>query len=312
LKSPLGIPAGPLINSNYVSLYAGLGFDIPVYKTLRTIEKKAHPAPNCLMVDNTRQLEPNDLNQTIHTLNDKAYKLDDIAITNSFGMPSKPVAIWQQDIAKANQSLQNGQLMIVSCVGSPEAPRDIITDYVYCAQLAVEAGAKAIELNYSCPNVTSKEGSIFHDPDLSSQISKAVKKAIGTIPLMIKIGYIHQNNKLLSVIDANAPYIDGIAAINTIPMQVINAQQKQALPGQGRLKSGICGRIIRDLSLNTIARMHQIRMQYHYNITLCGVGGITRLNDFNAYLNQGADIVMSATGAMWDPWLAYKWKLNQG
>ena len=33
LNSPLGIPAGPLLNSNWIKLYGKLGFDMPTYKT---------------------------------------------------------------------------------------------------------------------------------------------------------------------------------------------------------------------------------------------------------------------------------------
>jgi len=35
-----------------------------------------------------------------------------------------------------------------------------------------------------------------------------------------------------------------------------------------------------------------------------GVGGIVNTKDFNQYKNKGADVMMSATGAMWNPELA--------
>ena len=34
--------------------------------------------------------------------------------------------------------------------------------------------------------------------------------------------------------------------------------------------------------------------------------------DADAYLGAGADVVMSATGAMWDPYLAAKWRAAHG
>ena len=310
INSPLGIPAGPLLNAKYIKLYANLGFDLPVYKTLRTIQRNAHPKPNCLIVNRNTALAKEDINTVIHPLINQHIEQDNISITNSFGMPSKAPEIWQADIEVANASISPNQLMIVSCVGTPIEIRSIIEDYALCAKLAVEAGAKAIELNFSCPNVTTKEGSIYQDPEFSSQISKAVKQSIGQIPLMIKMGYIENLELLNKIIKANAPYIDGIAAINTISMKVTTTDGKQALPGPGRLNSGICGRIIKSIGLTMTQRLHQIRQQNNYDFVICGVGGITSSDDFNDYFLAGADIAMSATGAMWNPYLALDWRQN--
>lgn len=308
LNSPVGVPAGPLLNSKYIKLYAQLGYDLPVYKTVRTIKREAHPTPNCLMVDSRKQLTKNDIAQNIYPLDNAPKKLHEIAITNSFGIPSKAIEIWQADIEKANSFMANDQLMIVSCVGTQLTERSLIDDFKFCAQRAVEAGAKAIELNYSCPNIISKEGSIYQDPNFSRAISKIVKLAIKDIPLIIKIGYIENEKKVLEIIKANAPFVDGIAAINTIPMQARKKNGSQALPGQGRLKSGICGSIIKNLALEMTKRICKIRQENRFDFMLSSVGGIVCPDDINDYLNAGADIVMSATGAMWNPMLAHDWQ----
>ncbi len=307
VNSPLGVPAGPLLNANYIELYGKLRFDLPIYKTLRTCFRQVHPAPNCLYIETKAQLTPADMNSTIYSRQSEPTEPNEIAITNSFGMPSKSIEVWQADIEKANQSLAKGQLMIVSCVGTPSEERTIIEDYALCARLAVEAGAKAIELNYSCPNVTSKEGSIYQDAALSSAISKAVKGVVKNIPVMIKMGYIKEDNHLQEVISQNAQYVDGIAAINTISMQARHSDGTQALPGDGRLTSGICGDIIRDIGIETISRIAKIKQQQNFDFMLCGVGGITSAQHFNDYFDAGADIAMSATGAMWNPYLAIEW-----
>ena len=36
VQSPLGIPAGPLLNSRWLLYYASLGFDVLTYKTVRS------------------------------------------------------------------------------------------------------------------------------------------------------------------------------------------------------------------------------------------------------------------------------------
>lgn len=312
IASPIGIPAGPLLNANFIGLYARLGFDLPVYKTVRTVKREAHLNPNCLYLNNQKSLTENDILAETTAHEQMPEKIEDISITNSFGVPSKPVEVWQKDIDLANRAMAKNQLLIVSCVGTPGLKeRNIIEDYALCAKLAVDAGAKAIELNFSCPNVVSKEGSVYQDAIVSSEITKTVKKAIGQIPLMIKIGYFNDINHLAFVLKANAPFVDGIACINTIPMKVKNNDGNQALPGENRLTSGICGAVIHNLALNMVEKIAEDKHKNNYDFIICGSGGVTKPEDFDQFLNRGADISMSATGAMWDPYLAYKWHENQ-
>ena len=82
--------------------------------------------------------------------------------------------ILKRHIEKAHQSIGTNQLMIVSCVGTQLKSRSLIDDFVFCAQKAMEVGTKAIELNYSCPNIFSKGGSIYQDPFLSRSRSDGV------------------------------------------------------------------------------------------------------------------------------------------
>jgi dihydroorotate dehydrogenase len=44
--------------------------------------------------------------------------------------------------------------------------------------------------------------------------------------------------------------------------------------------------------------------KFNYTYTIIGVGGVSSPEDFQEYRKAGADIVMSATGAMWNPYLA--------
>ena len=311
LNSPIGIPAGPLLNANYINLYAKLGFDVLTYKTVRTIERHAHPQPNCLFINNKKYLTPEEINTTVYSTSDKIDNIDNINITNSFGMPSKTIEIWQSDIEQAQHYLKNNQLMIVSCVGSETKKRSIVDDFVLCAIKAVEAGAKVIELNYSCPNVISKESKIYQDYTLSSKISEKVKKAIKNIPLIIKIGYISDKTLLLNIIKSNAPFIEGISAINTITMQIKNKQGHQALPGENRLKSGVCGKMIKQLSFKMLKNIRTFRKTCKFDFIIISNGGITCTEDINEFLCAGSDIVMSGTGSMWNPLLAHNWKKSQ-
>src|SRR5262245_59270420 len=44
--SPLGVPAGPLLNGRWVLYYASLGFDVLTYKTVRSGPRPCYPLPN--------------------------------------------------------------------------------------------------------------------------------------------------------------------------------------------------------------------------------------------------------------------------
>jgi len=312
LNSPLGVPAGPLLNSNYIKLYAELGFDIPVYKTVRTDYRLVHPAPNCVYVDTNGQLTSDRIGGDLFQKQDLPKDLSEITITNSFGMPSKSVKEWQADVGRANSFLREGQVMPVSITGTPGPGVDLADDYARCAAMAVEAGARIIEANYSCPNVDTGEGAIFCDPESSAKISKKIRAAIGNTPLFLKFGFFGNKEILQAVVKANAPFINGIAGINTITMNVYKEGNEQALPGKSRLKSGLCGAGIRDLSMKFTRDLAQIKEEGNYDFVICGVGGITTVDDFFDRLEAGADIAMSATGAMWNPMLAMEFHKKYG
>lgn len=310
VNSLLGIPAGPLLNSNWIRVYARLGFDLLVYKTVRTDAYPAHPNPNCLYVDVQGQLTPERFSERlIGTLEDRDRAIDEITITNSFGMPSRPPSIWQEDAERAKKSLEPGQLLIISVVGTP-GKGDLIDDYARGAAMAREAGADIVEINLSCPNVVSGEGSIFSDPDYSSRLTKEVKRTLGATPLFIKMGFLRDSALLAGVVAANARNVEGICGINTLPFEVVDAGGRPALPGEGRLRAGVCGSAIRACGIEQARAIAEIRRLKKYDFVIVGVGGVMTVEDVDSYIGIGADAVMTATGAMWDPYMAYNYWLK--
>ncbi len=313
VNSLLGVPAGPLLNANWVTSYASLGFDLLVYKTVRTCTRPSHPAPNCLLLDIKEALTEEDIGGRLAVLpEDRGAPAGKVSITNSFGMPSQAPEVWQADVVKAKAGLNPGQILIVSVVGTPGQRHRLADDYADAAAMAVEAGAQMIEINLSCPNVVGREGALFCDPEASSEVSALVKKRIGSIPLLIKIGYIPDILKLQKVISANAPYVEGIASVNTLSFEIVKPDESPALPGKGRLTSGVCGAAIKTCAMDQAARLVHLRQKEGYEFVVIGVGGAMTAEDIQDYFNLGVDAVMSATGAMWDPYLAYRyWKLQE-
>ena len=307
VSSRIGIPAGPLLNSRWIGFYARMGFDILTYKTVRSHYHPSYPNPNCLYVPYHKSFDLDDLTHPlIGTLAYNPGSLNDITITNSFGMPSQSPAVWMEDVQKARELLSPGQVLVVSIVGTQQDDTDLASDFVRTAKLAREAGADLIEVNFSCPNVKGKEGQLYQNPDASGAILKRLRKELGSdVSLIMKIGFIEDPVQIAALVDQTSPFLDAISAINTVTGQIINPEGHPALPGPGRERAGLCGGGIKPLSLRTIHSIRTAIGKQRKPITLIGVGGFNTVEDYPEFRDAGADFVMSATGAMWDPFLAY-------
>jgi dihydroorotate dehydrogenase len=178
-------------------------------------------------------------------------------------------------------------------------------DFATVTKMAADAGAQVIELNLSCPNVAN-EGVICYSPTAVEEICRRAKQVAGDTPLLVKIGYFSQEQQPLleTIVEKMAPYIAGICAINTIAAPIVDDAGEQALPGPNRLKSGLCGAGIKWAGLEMVGRLAQLRAAKGYKYEILGVGGVMKPADYHAYIDAGADLVQSATGAMWNPDLA--------
>lgn len=312
INTPFGIPSGPLLNAKFCKAAFEKGFDVIHYKTRRSGEFPCNVHPNVLFVQTNGDLTLEKAKKPLKTSKVAPDELSKISITNSFGNPSPDHQIWQDDMKKALLSAGPGQLLIASVVGTIKegfGPNEYYDDFALAAKFAKEAGAKVIEVNLSCPNVAS-EGILCYSADADEAISKLVRASIGDAKLLVKLGYfsLEQQELLKDIIKRIDPYIDGISAINTIPAPVVDETGEQALPGKGRLNAGICGAGIKWAGLDMVKRLDAIRKKQGYDFAIIGVGGVMTPRDFMEYKNAGADIVQSATGAMWNPNLAQEIK----
>lgn len=308
VNSPFGIPAGPLINGKFVKAALDKGFDICVYKTVRTRVKKCNEWPNVLPVNVEGDLTMEKARQGLVT---KKEFTEPLAITNSFGNPSYSPDFWQADIRELMGQANKFKGKVVC--GMIEGTRwdenfteqDFLNDWVLAARLMNETGINVIEANFSCPNEGDKVKRLLcFDVAQARRIAEAIKKEIGDTPLVIKIPYFENEVELQSMVKELGSVVDGFSAINTIPSAVHDEKGNQALlGGPWRLKSGICGVPIKWAGLEMVGKLKKLREEFNYSYTIIGVGGVTTPDDFFEYRNAGADIVMSATGAMWNPYL---------
>lgn len=308
---PFGIPPGPLLNSKFMKAAFEWGFDVSTYKTVRADVFPCHPHPNVLFVDTPDNLYPDQvLRITARKTTNRP--IEKISITNSFGVPSKEPKIWQEDVKKALSYVADGQLMILSFMGTVkehQSQQEFADDFAKAAKLSVHTGVKVIEANLSCPNI-GNEGLVCYNLEATERVCKAIRKAVGnSIPLILKVGY-YQNDKDLEELARVADkYAQAIATINTLQVEVVDEKKQQALPGKNRLRSGICGASIKWAGLEMVHKLNVLRRKNKYTFEIVGIGGVMNPSDYLEYRKAGADLVQSATGAMWNPYLAYKiWK----
>jgi len=303
LAFPFGIPAGLLLNSRWVSFYARMGFPLLVYKTVRTVEHPSHPYPNCLFVK-TGMLDPFKLPDVL--LAPSGYEppsLREVTITNSFGMPSMKPDWWQEDMERAKNSLPEGYVLVGSGVGTYAGSREkLVGDFVDVSVMLREVGVAAVILNFSCPNVEGSEGLIYTDYELSAEIVSGVKKAVPDVPLFVKVGFLY-GKALEGFVKAVAPYVEGIAGINSIQAKVVKEDGSPAL-GAGREKSGVCGWAIGECARLFTVELSRIRKEMKADFLIMSCGGVTDRESFAGLKECGADVVLSCTGAMFNPLLA--------
>jgi dihydroorotate dehydrogenase len=314
LYSPFGVGAGSLPTSKHTTYAFERGFDIVTYKTQRSIQFPVNDWPNVVYVDVDGDLTMEKASQQLvgHMTTDKP--LEKLTITNSFGNPSRGPEFWVEDMKKAAAAAGKGQLLVGGVVGTIKegfSQEDYFDDFAYTASLAAKAGVKVIEVNFSCPNVAT-EGVLCYNLESVISIAQKCKSAVGDIPLIGKLGYFkpEQQELLEKILIETTPYISAWSAINTIPAAIVDEQGNQMLPGEGRLKSGMCGASIKWAGIDMVKRLDAFRKANNLNYEIIGIGGVMTPADFHDYRNAGADIVQSVTAAMWNPNLAAEIKAS--
>lgn len=265
LDVPFGIPAGPLINGRFIEAAWDWGYSVATYKTVRGYEHPCHPFPNTapLSIDTWDKFD-------VHSH----------GIVNSYGVPSREPEVWQQDVRNTLKNMPDGSILVLSFMGQE------------ACSLAADTGAPILEVNLSCPNI---DGSIISDnPDEAAATLEAMDTAT---PLLVKIGYVRDDDRLEALIEAIHRFADGVTAINSIKAMC------DRFPG--RPKAGVSGVPIRPYALNMVRRIATIRERCGWKeFVIVGVGGVTTVGDYTAFREAGADVVLSATGAMWQTNLA--------
>jgi len=162
-------------------------------------------------------------------------------------------------------------------------------EFVEISRSAGEAGADAVELNLSCPNV-SKGGIEFgRDPKVSGRIVKNVKKEVD-VPVFVKLGL---TDRLVDVGEAvQEGGADGVVAINTILGMAIDINVRR--PVLAETYGGLSGPAIHPIAVRCVHQLYK-----KLSVPVIGCGGAEGWEDVVEFILAGARAVQigSAVGA---------------
>jgi dihydroorotate dehydrogenase (NAD+) catalytic subunit len=298
VPSPLGMPAGPLLNGKWVLYYASLGFDVLTYKTTRSGKRACYPLPNLQPVA-TGQLTGAE--QTLSALEDMQGSW-----AVSFGMPSASPDVWRADVEWTRQHLPQEKLLSVSVVGTVQPDwslEQLAADYAQCAKWAIDSGADCIETNFSCPNVATCDGQLYQNPQDAALVAQTVREAIPPVPYIAKIGHVRDAEAAEELLEALAPFVDALAMTNSVAALVQDSEGELLFDGQRR---GICGEATHAASVSQTALFVRLIASRGERIRIIGVGGASTAEHVREYLDAGAESVQIATAAMIDPAVGLK------
>lgn len=185
------------------------------------------------------------------------------------------------------------QVLIASIMGSNEE------DWEELARLVTEAGADMIELNFSCPQMTSHAmgSDVGSNPELCKKYCQAVRRST-KLPFMAKMtpNITDMCGPAIASLEGGA---DGISAINTIKSIInIDLEKKVGLPiinGKSSI-SGYSGKAVKPVALRFIQQMKshpQLK-----DAEIAGIGGIETWEDAAEFILLGCKTLQITTAIM--------------
>ncbi len=308
LHLPLGVAAGPLLNSNFLQIALDAGFCMPTYKTVRSRKYTCHPWPNVLKLNfHEKSIYADSTNHvTAGFFKPEDYALKDLSISNSFGVPSQSPEKWASDFMRIQNN--EGKHVTLSFQGTlpyADEQSSLLDDVENIARLVnntlTQQGSILAEVNLSCPN--EKNTPIYKNSTHCAAILQTIKKTFGNSPvkLIAKIGVLSPQ-ECFEFVEKCFPYLDAISAINTVSAQILDQNGKIIL-GSGSQSGGVCGSLILQQGLKMTSLLSSVREKLSIKkerLGLIGVGGVQSPQHVEMYINAGADIVQCATGMMWD------------
>lgn len=197
------------------------------------------------------------------------------------------------DIFKKLKKEYPHKFLLVSIMGRNEQ------EWMMLSRMAMQAGADALELNFSCPNM-AKDGlgsDVGQIPELVEKYTAAARAGCN-IPILAKLTP-NTGNMSEAAIAAKRGGADGLAAINTIKSIVgINPHTYVSAPavrGQSAV-GGYSGSAVKPIALRFIAELG--KNPKFKGMHISGMGGVETWKDAMEFMALGAGSIQVTTAVM--------------
>ncbi len=191
------------------------------------------------------------------------------------------------DILRRLKKNYPAKVVVASIMGQTEE------QWIKLARMAEEAGCDAVELNFSCPQMTLEGmgSDVGQSPELVTAYTKCVKENV-KIPVIPKMtpNITHINEPATAAYQGGA---DAISAINTI--KSVTMGERASVSGS-KTVSGYSGRAVKPIALRFILEMAQNKELK--NTELSGIGGIETWRDALEFMQLGCRNVQVCTAVM--------------
>lgn len=164
------------------------------------------------------------------------------------------------------------------------------------------AGADALELNLSCPNVGGEPGMCAADAVSVERVTAAVK-TVASSPVFVKLSPNVTDIACIAVA-AERGGADAITAVNTLKAMAIDADFRR--PILTNVTGGLSGPALKSVALRCVWEIAE-----SVKIPIIGCGGVTSWRDAVEYILAGASAVEIGTGVMYEGFEVYG-KINEG
>ena len=197
-----------------------------------------------------------------------------------------------EDLRKLKKNYPD-HVLIASIMGSNEE------DWEELARLVTEAGADMIELNFSCPQMTSHAmgSDVGSSPELCKKYCEAVRRGT-SLPFMAKMTP-NITDMCIPAIASMEGGANGISAINTIKSIInVDLDKKVGLPiinGKSSI-SGYSGKAVKPIALRFIQQMKSNPKLK--DTELSGIGGIETWEDAAEFILLGCKNLQMTTSIM--------------
>ena len=201
-------------------------------------------------------------------------------LLNAMGLPNPGAGYFTGEIERLKEA---GVPVVGSFFGAS------VEEFVEVARTLAGAGADALELNYSCPNVEEEMGLLGSDPANVERITGAVKEAVN-LPVFVKL-----TPNVADIVEiaraAERGGADAITAVNTLKALAIDVDLRR--PVLSNTTGGLSGPALKPVALRCVWEIAE-----SVDIPIIGVGGVSGWRDAVEFLLCGASVVEIGTAVM--------------